>query len=55
MPGSSKLEREVYEQYLILKNGGTKMLINERNPMGGRMDLYYQLIKDVVFKYSLPW
>lgn len=54
MKGSTKLEREVYEQYLINKAGIGKLL-NVRNPMGGRMDKYDNMFRDVINKYSLPW
>ena len=53
MPGSTKLEQEVYEQYLIIKNGGPINLLNTRNPMGGRMDTYYEMIDGVISKYNL--
>ncbi len=53
MPGSTKLEREVYEQYLIDKVG-IKHLINARNPMGGRRELYDKMIENVINKYNLP-
>lgn len=53
MPGSTQLEREVYEQYLISKSG-IPSLINEKNPMGGRMDQFYKLIDIVINKYNLP-
>jgi RHS repeat-associated protein len=51
MPGSSKLEREVYEQYLIFKNNPT---LNIRNPMGGRIEAYKKMIHGVIRKYNLP-
>jgi RHS repeat-associated protein len=54
MPGSTKLQREVYEQYLIDKYGGVEQLINRRNPMGGRMKLYNSMIDDVIKQYNLP-
>ncbi|MFO0507730.1 MAG: RHS repeat-associated core domain-containing protein, partial [bacterium] len=55
MPGSSKLQREVYEQYRILnKGGGVENLLNLNNPMGGRMDLYNRMIDDVLSTYKLP-
>jgi RHS repeat-associated protein len=53
MPGSTKLEREVYEQYLIREYHLDK-LINIRNPMGGRMKLYHSMIEDVIKKFNLP-
>jgi hypothetical protein len=53
MPGSTKLEREVYEQYLVDKYG-IGNLQNVRNPMGGRRDLYKQMRDDVIRKYNLP-
>lgn len=53
MPGSSKLEREVYEQYLIDKHG-IDNLINVVNPMGGRREQYNQMIDAVIDKFGLP-
>jgi hypothetical protein len=53
MPGSSKLEREVYEQYQIDK-AGIDNLRNIRNPMGGRRELYNQMLEGVITKYNLP-
>ena len=53
MPGSTKLEREVYEQYLI-KKSGIKNLINTRNPMGGRKELFNRMIDNVIEKFNLP-
>ncbi len=53
MHGSTKLEREVYEQYLIDKNG-LQNLINGVNPMGGRRELYEQMIDGVIEKFGLP-
>jgi RHS repeat-associated protein len=53
MPGSTKLEREVYEQYLIDKNG-LDNLINAVNPMGGRRELFNQMIDGVIEKFGLP-
>jgi hypothetical protein len=56
MPGSTKLQREVYEQFLIIKYGGPKggQILNKVNPMGGRMDLYNSMIKDVIKQFNLP-
>lgn len=55
MKGSTKLEREVYEQYRILnQGGGIENLLNVRNPMGGRMDIYNELIDGVLSTYKLP-
>ena len=56
MPGSDKLEREIYEQYLITKYGGPKggELLNQVNPMGGRMEKYAEKIEEVITKYNLP-
>lgn len=54
MPGSTKLEREVYEQYLIREAGGVDVLINKVNPMGGRMDKYFEMVDGVIEKYGLP-
>jgi RHS repeat-associated protein len=53
MPGSTKLQREVYEQFLINKYGINNIL-NVRNPMGGRMDLYNSMIDDVIKQFNLP-
>jgi hypothetical protein len=53
MPGSTKLQREVYEQFLINKYG-LKNLINERNPMGGRTQLFENMIDDVINQFNLP-
>ena len=48
MKGSTKLEQEIYEQFIILeryggklsKNGGDiNFLLNKVNPVGGRFDL----------------
>lgn len=68
MKGSSKYERELYEQYQILKGGGinkgTNMsnLLNVKNPVGGRIDLnspkgleqFSKLVSEVIKKYNLP-
>jgi RHS repeat-associated protein len=56
MPGSTKTEREVYEQYLITKYGGPKggELLNQVNPMGGRMDKYAEMVEGVIKKFDLP-
>ena len=54
MKGSSPLEREVYEQYLINNAGGVDALFNKINPMGGRMDQYEKLIESVIKKFNLP-
>jgi hypothetical protein len=54
MPGSTPLQREVYEQYLISSaDGGIDALINIRNPMGGRMDKYEAMIEDVIREFNL--
>jgi RHS repeat-associated protein len=53
MPGSTRLQREVYEQYLIRQTGIDK-LINIRNPMGGRMDQYFDMIDGVIRQFNLP-
>ena len=55
MPGSTPLEREVYEQYLINKAGGVNNLLNIRNSMGGRMGQYNELLPGVIDRYGLPW
>jgi RHS repeat-associated protein len=54
MAGSTKLEREVYEQYLIREAGGVDVLVNKVNPMGGRMDVYEKMIDGVIEKFNLP-
>ena len=53
MPGSTKLEREVFEQYQIFKYKFDYKLLNDVNPMGGRMNLYNEMIEDVLTKYNL--
>lgn len=53
MPGSTKIEREAYEQYLIDKEG-LGNLLNDVNPMGGRRDLFNQIIDGVIEKFDLP-
>ena len=53
MPGSTKLQREVYEQFLINKYG-VNNLLNVRNPMGGRMNLYNSMVDDVIKQFGLP-
>jgi hypothetical protein len=52
MPGSTKLEREVYEQYVIDKYGKDN-LINVVNPMGGRRDVYEKMVDGVIEKFGL--
>jgi|GEM_PF-1428880 len=54
MPGSTKVEREAYEQYLILKNGTVDNSLNIRNPMGGRVNEFNEMIDNVILKYDLP-
>ncbi|MGG6231481.1 hypothetical protein [Tenacibaculum sp. SDUM215027] len=68
MKGSTKLERELYEQYIILeKYGGEisrkgKYLLNKVNPVGGRYKLgtplgekeFYEAAEKVIKKYNLP-
>jgi hypothetical protein len=53
MEGSSPLEREVYEQYLIDKIGMNNLL-NAVNPMGGRRELYNSMVDFVIRKFGLP-
>jgi hypothetical protein len=55
MPGSTKLEREVFEQFLIINSNklGVRRLLNVVNPMGGRVDLYNKMWKNVLKKYNL--
>jgi len=52
----SKLERIVYEQYIITKYGGPKggELLYQVNPMGGRMKEYADMIEEVITKHNLP-
>ena len=56
MSCSTKVEREIYEQYLITKYGGTQggQLLNKVNPMGGRMQEYAEKLEEVITKYNLP-
>lgn len=62
MKYSTKFEREIYEQYLILRKGGTDNLINKVNPVGGRFDLkspeglkkFYDEANKVIKKFNLP-
>ncbi len=70
MPGSTKKQREIYEQYVILKKYGEnwkdpvlKKLINKVNPVGGRFDLksekgldeFYKYVEEKIFtKWDLP-
>ncbi|MBL4746586.1 MAG: DUF4280 domain-containing protein [Flavobacteriaceae bacterium] len=67
MPGSTKVEREMYEQFAILKKYGenwkdAKKMINKVNPMGGRFDLktekglqeFFKEAEKVANKYKLP-
>jgi RHS repeat-associated protein len=53
MPGATKLQREVYEQYLINKYG-IDNLTNIRNPMGGRMNVYNRMVDNVIKIFDLP-
>ncbi len=53
MPGSTQLQREVYEQYLVTKYGLSN-LMNIVNPMGGRMKLYESMIENVIKTFNLP-
>jgi hypothetical protein len=54
MPGSTKLQREVYEHYLISEKYGIENLINVRLPMGGRLEQYHNMIDDVIKQFNLP-
>ncbi|WP_062057693.1 hypothetical protein [Aquimarina longa] len=70
MKGSTKLEREIYEQFIIIeKYGGVikeksifKKLLNKVNPVGGRFDLdsveglrkFKKRAKEVAKEYNLP-
>lgn len=53
MPYSDKIEREIYEQYQVFKYTNIFDLINIRNPMGGRMSIYYERIEYILNKYNL--
>jgi hypothetical protein len=54
MVGSTKTEREAFEQYVILnKFDGIENLINKVNPMGGRMGKFEEMIDNVIARYSL--
>lgn len=55
MPGSSPVEREIYEHYLVeklLKRG--LILANKKMPMGGRLAKYNKEIDNVINKFNLP-
>ncbi|PKV52807.1 hypothetical protein ATE84_4934 [Aquimarina sp. MAR_2010_214] len=70
MAGSTKAEREIYEQFIIAeKYGGVikdksifKKLLNKVNPVGGRYDLnsvgglrkFKQKAREIAEKYNLP-
>jgi len=70
MPGSTKLEREMYEQFVILrkykgeisKGGELNYLLNKVNPVGGRFNLkspeglkdFYKSAEEIAKKYNLP-
>ena len=67
MTGSTKAEREMYEQFAILRKYGkrwkdSKKMINKVNPMGGRFDLksekglqeFYKEAEKLADKYKLP-
>ena len=70
MPGSTKLEREIYEQFIILeKYGGVvkdksiiSKLLNKVNPVGGRFNLktpegiakFNDKAIEIAKKYNLP-
>jgi hypothetical protein len=70
MAGSTKLEREMYEQFLILKKykgklskkGDLNYLLNKVNPVGGRYNLkdpkglkeFYKKAEEIAKKYNLP-
>ncbi len=56
MPKSIKKEREIYEQYVILKKYGEDWkkvgdLLNKVNPVGGRFDLKSVKGRDEFYKY----
>jgi hypothetical protein len=67
MPGSTKLEREMYEQFVILKKYKENWkdlgyLINKVNPVGGKFDFktligrkqFYEAAEKVADRYKLP-
>ncbi len=70
MAGSTKLEREIYEQFILIeKYGGIikeksifKKLLNKVNPVGGRFDLnsveglkkFKKRAKEIAENYNLP-
>lgn len=70
MKGSTKFEREMYEQFIILKKYKGKIskgdelnyLLNKVNPVGGRFDLksaeglkeFYDKAEKIAKKYNLP-
>ena len=54
MQGSTKIEREIYEQYIIRYFGGKDQLLNKLDPMGGRMSDYFNEIENILTKYNLP-
>ena len=69
MPGSTKKEREIYEQFIILekyggditKKGSGKFyqLLNKVNPVGGRYDLKSipgrKKIREKALEYAKRW
>jgi len=67
MPGSTKFEREIYEQFVIIEKYGKdwknqEYLLNKVNPVGGKynlnsekgMSLFMEKAKEVAKKYNLP-
>jgi hypothetical protein len=54
MEGSTKLEREIYEQYVIDNFRKRGNLLNKNNPMGGRLDQYNRQFLQVINKFKLP-
>lgn len=70
MPGSTKFEREIYEQFVIIEkykksisnSGNTGYLLNKVNPVGGRFVLdtkegekvFLEKALEIAKKYNLP-
>ncbi|MGS4346450.1 hypothetical protein ACKUSY_12820 [Myroides odoratus] len=70
MPGSTKFEREIYEQFIIIRkykksmsnSSNTGYLLNKVNPVGGRFALgtiegekaFLEKALEIAKKYNLP-
>ena len=67
MPGSTKKQREIYEQYVMLKKYKKRWkelgeLLNKRNPVGGRYNLddpidlkrFYKDAEEIIEHWKLP-